>query len=224
MKTAVIIGDSHVDPSGGMPFGKDLAALLRAQGYDVTQAGVGATDARMWASAFVAVGSPVCNNAGRCVDPRTLPQSPDLLVISLGTNDAANAAVGGLSVTSAVADVKKVIAAFAPKAWFWVGPPWMGDKIKGYLNDAMAQFYNAANSAGVPIFDSRPSTKASVQAGSGDGVHLGPQGGQIWADAVASAIASTGGSGSSWKPLAIAAGILLSAGGLAWYLRKRVRR
>lgn len=49
MKTALIIGDSHVDPSGGMPFGAALKARLEQQGYTVTQAGVGATNAYQWA-------------------------------------------------------------------------------------------------------------------------------------------------------------------------------
>lgn len=176
MKTAVIIGDSHVDPSHGMPFGLDLAALLQAQGYSVVQAGVGATNARQWAAS-----NPVCNNLGRCVDKSSLPHSPDLLVISLGTNDAANAAAGGLPVSSVPIDIQRTVALFAPKQWFWIGPPTMRDNVQYYHNSAMAKLYDAARAANVPIFDSRPSTQAAVAAGSGDGVHLGANGADVWA-------------------------------------------
>jgi lysophospholipase L1-like esterase len=201
MKTALIIGDSHVDPSHGMPFGLDLAALLQAQGYAVVQAGVGATNARQWASS-----NPVCNNLGRCVDKNSLPHNPDLLVISLGTNDAANAAAGGLPVSSVPIDVQRIVGLFAPKQWLWIGPPMMGDKVQYYHNDAMARLYDAAHSANVPIFDSRPSTQAAVAAGSGDGVHLGANGADVWARS-ASKAASSQMSGTTMK-VAIGLGVV----------------
>lgn len=179
MNTALIIGDSHVDPTNGMPFGQELTSLLLAQGYDVWLNGVGASNAHMWATT-----NPVCNNTGRCVNKSDLPKNPDLLLVSLGTNDAANAAAGGQSVAAAVADLQKTIGSFAPKSSIWIGPPWMRETVAYYTNDAMAKLYDAAAAANVPIFDSRPATQQAVQAGSGDGVHLGEAGAKIWAAAV----------------------------------------
>lgn len=214
MKTAVIIGDSHVDPSGGMPFGASLKMRLEQQGYVVTQAGVGGTNAYQWASQRT-----VCNNVGRCVDQHTVPHQPDLLVISLGTNDAANALAGGRSMPNAVADVQRIIAQYAPSKVFWVGPPAtrQGTAYTYYTNAGVAQFYAAADAADASIFDSRPVTKPFVDAGSGDGVHLGSKGGAAWADAVANAIAS-----SSWKTIAVAGGVVAVALGAVWWIKHRL--
>ena len=211
MKTAVIIGDSHVDPSGGMPFGLALKARLEQMGYTVVQAGVGATNAHQWSHQ-----QSVCNNVGRCVDQGTLPHQPDLLVISLGTNDAANALAGGQSMATAVADVGLLEKQYGASQTFWVGPPATreGTSYPYYTSSGVSQFYDAAHAAWMSIFDSRPATKPFVDAGSGDGVHLGPQGGAAWADAVASAI--------SWRRPAVK--IALGAGtvglivlGVLWY-------
>jgi lysophospholipase L1-like esterase len=217
MKTALIIGDSHVDPSGGMPFGADLKKRLEQQGYTVTQAGVGATNAHQWAHQ-----ANVCNNNGRCVDQHTLPHRPDLLVISLGTNDAANALAGGQSMAASVADVQRIIQQYAPGQVFWVGPPAtrQGTAYTYYTNAGVAQYYAAADAADVAIFDSRPVTKPYVDAGSGDGVHLGPQGGAAWADAVAKAIASP----SNWKTIAVVGSIVVATSGIVWWLKQRVLR
>lgn len=182
MATALIIGDSHVEPASS--FAQALAAKLKAQGYTVTIAGVGSSNAYMWANQ-----QTVCRS-GRCVDQATLPHRPDLLVISLGTNDAANAAAGGRAVTTVPPEIKRIVSAYSPSRWFWIGPPATRDNVEWYTNAGIAKFYAAANASGVSIYDSRPATRAAVAAGSGDGVHLGPQGAQVWANAVASAIAS----------------------------------
>jgi len=180
-KTALIIGDSHVEPVGA--FGPDLAKLLQAQGYIVTVAGVGSSNGLMWATR-----QTVCRpDNSWCVDQSKLPHSPDLLIVSLGTNDAANAAAGGRSVTQAVADIKKAIASYNAKQTFWIGPPATRGNVPYYTNAAVAAFYKAAGSA---VFDSRPATQAAVNAGQGDGVHLYGAGAQTWASAVAKAISS----------------------------------
>jgi lysophospholipase L1-like esterase len=202
VKTALIIGDSHVDPSAHAAFGQDLAALLIAQGYVVTQAGVGATSARMWATQ-----NPVCNQNGRCVNKQSLPQRPDLLVISLGTNDAANAQAGGASVASAVADVERVVQQLAPKRAFWVGPPWMRGNVAFYTPAGVDAFYNAADNSSLDIFDSRSVTQQAVMGGSGDGVHLTGAGAQQWANAVANKIKSTSTSATAVK-VAIGLGVV----------------
>jgi lysophospholipase L1-like esterase len=183
MKTALIIGDSHVEPSGA--FGPDLARLLEAQGYAVTVAGVGSSNAHQWANQNV-----VCRpNRSWCVDQTKLPHRPDLLVISLGTNDAANAAAGGPSPSASVSDVKRIIARYNPVRYFWIGPPATNDTVPYYTNVAIAAYYNAAKASGLSIFDSRGVTAPLVAAKLGDGVHLYGSGAQTWANKVASAIA-----------------------------------
>jgi lysophospholipase L1-like esterase len=205
-KTALIIGDSHVEPAS--PFAQKLGALLEAQGFTVTIAGVGSSNARQWAT------QKIVSRTGRSVVQANLPHGPDLLLISLGTNDAANAAAGGPAVSTVPPEIKQIVSAYAPGSWLWIGPPWMRDNAQFYLNDAMQKLYAAAHGAGVPIFDSRPSTKAIVQAGSGDGIHLGPQGAGLWADAVAKAIG-----GGLVKILLLAGAVV--AGYFAW---KKFRR
>lgn len=193
MKTALIIGDSHVDPV--FTLGGELSRLLAAQGYTVTVAGVGGTSARSWLTQ-----NPVCR-PGRCVDLDTLPKRPDLLLVSLGSNDIANMALSKGQPEPIVTDTQKLIARFAPAASIWIGPPWFGDR-GYYRNDQAARLYDAAQRAGVPIFDSRPSTRAAVEGGLGDGVHLGAAGSKGWAAAVIS------GAGSTWlSALAVAAAL-----------------
>lgn len=177
MPSALIIGDSHVEPAGA--FGPDLAKLLQAQGYSVTVAGVGSSNGMMWATRQV-----VCRpDKSWCVDQSKLPHSPDLLIVSLGTNDAANAAAGGRSVSLAVADIKKAISSYNAKQTFWIGPPATRGNVKYYTNAAVDAFYNAAGSA---VFDSRPVT--SQHLNTGDGVHLYGSGAQAWANAAVAAI------------------------------------
>jgi len=194
MKTALIVGDSHVDPVFFL--GAELARLLVAQGYTVTVAGVGGTSAQSWLT------SPVCR-PGRCVDVDTLPKRPDLLLVSLGTNDAANMALSKGQPEPIVSAMQKVVARFSPKASIWIGPPWLGDR-GWYKNEHTARLYDAAQRAGVPIFDSRAATRAAVELGSGDGVHLGAAGSKTWAAAVIS------GAGSAWLS-ALAVGATLAA-------------
>lgn len=177
MPTALIIGDSHVDHS---PMAAEMKRLLEAKGLAVTVAGVGATSALTWLNQ-----NPVCRpNRDWCVDVNTLPKRPDWLLVSLGTNDAANMAVSNGHPEPIVSNVRKLIARFAPKSSIWIGPPWLGDKVTYYTNQDNERLYAAAARAGVPIFDSRIPTRSFVEAGSGDGVHLGPVGQKAWAVAV----------------------------------------
>lgn len=184
VKTALIIGDSHVEPTGS--FGPALVARLQEQGYTVMIAGVGSTNAHQWATQNV-----VCRpDKSRCVDLSQLPQRPDLLVISLGTNDAANAAAGGAPVSASVADVKRVIAKFSPSNYFWIGPPATRGNVAYYTPAAIDNYYRAARAGGLSIFDSRGVTGPIVAAGHGDGVHLYGADAQLWAAAVAKGISS----------------------------------
>jgi len=192
MATALIIGDSHVDHS---PMADEMKRLLAAKGYTTTIAGVGATSALSWLNQ-----NPVCRpNKAWCVDKTTLPSRPDLLLVSLGTNDAANMAVSKGQPEPIVSNVRKLIARFAPGSSIWIGPPWLVDnKVPGYTNADNARLYNAAARAGVPIFDSRVPTRSIVEAGSGDGIHLGLQGQKVWAAAV---VAAVGKKAFPWVPV-----------------------
>lgn len=208
MKTALVIGDSHVDWS---PLGKALDAELKTLGYQVTRAGVGATAAKTWINK-----EPVCRPDGtHCVTKANLPKGADLLVIVLGTNDAANAhAAGGNLNTQAENNVKliqKLADSFSSKSVLWVGPPTMRDNHKHYTNDVMATLYDAAKRLNVPVLDSRPATKLLVETGDGDGVHVGKKGGKAWAKAIAEAITTPPGKiqKGSMEPWVMLAGILL---------------
>ena len=87
MKTALVIGDSHVDTTDAYlknkktaNFGLILAGKLAAQGFAVTTAGVGGSTVADWLKATVC-------RSGKCVTPGDLPKSPDLLIVVLGSND-----------------------------------------------------------------------------------------------------------------------------------------
>lgn len=151
----------------------------------MTVAGVGATNAYQWATQ-----GTVCRpDRSRCIEQRQVPHNPDLLVISLGTNDAANAAAGGRSVSTVPQAIKQIVGSYDPRFWMWIGPPATRDgSVPYYTNAGISQLYSAAKAAGVAIFDSRAATSVMVAAGSGDGVHLGPAGAQVWAAAVAAAL------------------------------------
>lgn len=218
MKTALIIGDSHVDHS---LLAKYLKAELEAQGYTPTFAGVGSSAATTWLN-----NTKVCRpKKDYCVDQDELPKNPDLLIISLGTNDAANAASSGGDLASKcdkiVQQIGKLAAKYAPGKLLWVGPPWMRDTWKWGKNEYMAQLYDAANRAGVPIFDSREPTRDLVNAGSGDGVHLGDKGSKVWAQAIA---ASLQGAGPTIKKASVAIPLVLAfAAAGAWLVYSRTR-
>lgn len=179
MKTALVIGDSHVDTTDAYlknkktaNFGLILAGKLAAQGYTVTTAGVGGSTVADWLK------TTVCRS-GKCVTPGDLPKSPDLLIVVLGSNDMGK----GGNPASVVANFVALANRFTPKRVLWVGPPQMRSST-GYNNANMAKLYAAA---GGSIFDSRPSTRAAVDAGDGDGIHSGPASAEAWASAVASA-------------------------------------
>jgi hypothetical protein len=143
-------------------------------------------------------------------------------LISLGTNDAANTAAssGGVGdYSKIVTQVQQLAARFAPKDWIWIGPPWMGDKIQWARNVYMSRLYDAADEAGVPIFDSRDVTRPYVEQGSGDGVHLGPVGAKAWGDAVADKLEARAAVRAAMPY--VATGAALAAGfGLYWLWRR----
>jgi lysophospholipase L1-like esterase len=186
MKTCLVIGDSHVDSSGlALPLRSELEKL----GYSVTMAGVGATAATTWTNK-----NPVCRpKKDKCIDKDKLPKGVDLLVVSLGTNDCANASAANADKKARAEENLKLIQslkdAFGAKDMFWIGPPQMSDGMKHYTNENMDYIYKAADAAGVKIFDSRPVTKKLREtSGDQDAVHFYGKKGRPWAEAVAKAI------------------------------------
>ena len=179
MSSILIIGDSHVD---GTAFGIKLESKLKALGHKVTRAGVGATSATQWLS-----GKACRPKKDKCVSVESLPKGVDLLLISLGTNDAANAgaakkdpAAAGVKIAG---QMKELAQLFGAARTIWIGPPWQrGGKYYSQAN--MDALYDAAPQSGLELFDSRPSTKDGVIAGSGDGIHPGQKTADQWAQAV----------------------------------------
>jgi len=215
----LIVGDSHVDTTDAYLnsktacFGDVLAKKLSALGHNVTVAGVGGSTVADW------LGEEV-SRKGKSIRPSELPQSPDLLMVVLGSNDMGK----GGDAASAVADFPKLVERFNPSKSLWIGPPRMRSTSK-YNNENMGKLYDAATAAGLPIFDSRPATTPDVDAGDGDGIHSGPKSAEAWASAVAAAVgggssAPTGSAGSSFaKPALIIGGIALVGVLLAFALR-----
>lgn len=213
MPSALIIGDSHVHATA---FGSALESQLKVAGWDVTRAGVGATSSKSWTN-----GHPCTPNKSKCVNVDDLPKGTDLLLISLGTNDGANAAVGGKTDQAAyaagVADrIAELARTFGAKRTLWILPPWQRGNVTWYTQDAMEYVYAAAPKAaeaGVELFDSRPSTEALVKGGSGDGVHPSLTCAKQWAAAVVAQIQGTSGKAiaASGPSLLIIAGVAVAA-------------
>jgi len=190
MLTAAIIGDSHVD-------GSNLASAIRdglqRRGYAVTTAGVGATSAGSWTK-----DGPACRpNKSKCVAKTSIPRPVDLLVVSLGTNDQANAYVAGADLAKrGDQNLTKILSLgdkFDAGRVVWIAPPWMGDRVRGYRNDAMRAIYAAADRRRVPYFDSARLTRPWVEAGAGDGVHVYGAKARAWGEAVLAYIDQGGG-------------------------------
>lgn len=185
---ALIIGDSMVD---GSPLAKRLGELLAADGYAVTQSGLGATSADSWDD-----GDDVIKRAHKSIDTAKLPRGVDLLVVSLGTNDGANAYRAGGDLAAKAAKTASRMATIAQlygaRRTVWVLPPWMRDNVAWYRQAAMEYVYQAAPASGLELFDSRPVTREGVLAGSGDGVHPGAKLQRQWAEAIHAQISGGG--------------------------------
>lgn len=217
MKTAVIIGDSHVDSS---VLATTLKSGLKSLGYDAKDYGIASSSAATWLN-----NDKICrpkNLGNKCVDKTQISKSPDLLIISLGTNDCAGSKPSAAKAEEVVARIKKLAAYFDPKQLVWIGPPWLKDTWPTAKNDFMEPLYEAAKRTNTQIFDSRISTRQAVEAGSGDGVHLGSEGSKIWGNAVIDSIkglpiATT--QSSKWIIAGIASTIVLAA--IAVFVAKR---
>jgi lysophospholipase L1-like esterase len=180
-KRIVIIGDSHVDAS---TFGRVLESMLRERGANVTRFGWGGSAGRTWLA-----GNP---SLGKQYTLAQVNQSGpyDLALVCLGTNDGANseaaAAQGGPSMVAGVAtaskQIKQVADALDAKRVVWIGPPAMGDITRYYTSASVNEVWRVTSPLfGSDAIDSREATRPYV---SGDGVHLGREGGTAWAQFV----------------------------------------
>jgi lysophospholipase L1-like esterase len=177
---ALIIGDSHVDWGR---FGKALQTKLQQAGYQVTRAGAGGTSAASWAS-----GKACTPNKSKCVNVSSLKGPWDLVLISLGTNDAANGNKAGKLPARAVLTanrISQIAAKLGGKRTIWILPPVLRGNIKWYTQPAANAIYKAAPQARVELFDSRTYTGGVITEKSGDGVHPGPKVAEKWASGVA---------------------------------------
>ena len=213
MPSALIIGDSHVDDWS--PFGSKLVSKLKKAGYTVRREGLGGSTSKNWAN-----GSP-CKLKGRCLKVADLPKGVDLLLICLGTNDGANAAAAksdpAKAANAVVQNIKRLEATLAAKRTVWLLPPWQRGSMKHYTQDAMEYVYAAAPASGVELFDSRPSTKALVEGGSGDGVHPTGKSATAWADAILAQVRA----GAVRPRMGAIVGGLVSGLVIAYWLKRR---
>lgn len=189
-RRVLLIGDSHLASSR---FGVELTARLRARGAQVTNRAVGGSSARSWTS-----GGPVCRpgTSEGCerLDEVVRAGPWHVVLVSLGTNDAANAHAEGTDPARAaertVARLLELERALAPAQVWFIGPPRMGRTSGHYTDATMRPVADAmARSLGRYV-DSR-----AVAHVDGDGVHVGPEGARRWADATMRRLDAVGSAG-----------------------------
>lgn len=225
----VIIGDSHTQTG----LGGELVPLLEAAGAKVTNVGIGGTSVEQWlrpVACFPGKDKDGCKADTKRTRIADVGQF-DLVIVSLGTNDGANAAAGGKPNGSFAGPwVPKLIQAasrLAPRM-FYVGPPAMRGTQPHYTDANIQPYFEAARAVlGGAAIDSYTVTKPFV-ATSGDGVHLskGSQAAKQWARAAFDAITAKqpykrGGAGGGKTSMAALTAL---AGGLIIYLWWRGRQ
>jgi hypothetical protein len=217
-KRILLTGDSHMEWS---PFGSKLEELLRASGATVVRMAIGGSAARQWAS-----GKPVCrtmNGEKKCLSAAELRAAGpfDLAIVSMGTNDAANASAANADRTraaeQAATDIETFMGLVGAPPFIVVGPPTLKDKLAHYTNANMTPLVDVFSRRFAGRFvDSRP-----VPHPDGDSVHMGRQGGAAWAqyvfDRLGSTAAATGGGGSSFMPLFVVGALAA----IAWWRYRR---
>jgi len=214
MPSALIVGDSHVDWTA---FAKALNTKVAALGYEVTNAGIGATSARSWLK------DKTCRpKKDKCVKVSHLQKTGpwDLVLISLGTNDAANANKAGVDAGAKTAErVKKLAAKLGGRRTIWILPPVLRGNKKWYTSKAVKTVYTHAPESGLELFNSLPVTQEVITKKSGDGIHPGSSVGKKWAQAVGAQIQQAPSpQGSIWMGLALVAGSWLA---WTWWKRQR---
>jgi hypothetical protein len=226
-KRILLTGDSHMEWS---PFGSKLEAKLKAAGARVSRLAIGGSAAYQWAS-----GKPVCRTISgqkKCLSAADLKAAGpfDIAIISLGTNDGANASAAKTDLAAAaavaVADIKKLATAIGADQTWLVGPPTMGENDKKVTKDRSIPHYTNRNmefvyAAAAPVFGSLliDSRAANPGAPDGDGVHVGKASGEKWAQLVFDRVA--GGAVKASKSILPMVAVGLGAAALALYLWRR---
>lgn len=211
----LLLGDSHT--VGG--YGSELERLFKARGDAVTRiAHVGAAAGDYLTGKYA--------NEYAALKGRSF----DVVVITLGTNDAA--ATDYIAPSRTAERIKALADGLTSRATWYVGPPsFSANAARTYnpvfakedLNSRAAKVFAAvAPSFGDRAIDARPSTLPFVKQ---TDIHLGPQGGAAWAQAVFGRVA-----GAPLAPGAPALGggfpvvpLLLIAGAAFWWWRRRGR-
>jgi lysophospholipase L1-like esterase len=177
-KSILIMGDSHVD---GTPMGITLEKMLTESGASVKRFGWGGSAARTWLAGKKARGKQFTVQQVKDGGPY------DIAIISLGTNDAANAGVGTqdpakltAEAVKAVGQIKQIADTVGAKDTWWVEPPLMKDTVKHYTNFNV----NFVRQEGRKVFGERAIDATSVGTPDSDGVHLYSVGGKAWAKVV----------------------------------------
>ena len=215
----LLLGDSHT--VGG--YGSELERLFKARGDAVTRiAHVGAAAGDYLTGKYA--------NEYAALKGRPF----DVVVITLGTNDAA--ATDYIAPSRTAERIKALADGLTSRATWYVGPPSFSDNAARTYNPAFAGPPGAGkdlNSRAAKVFaavapafgdraiDARPSTLPFVKQSD---IHLGPQGGAAWAKFVFDRVAGAPLAPGSGGGLPVVPLLLLGVAGAAfWWWRRRGR-
>jgi len=204
-KRVLLVGDSH--SVGG--YGKRLAALFAQEGASVESLAVGGMAARDFA-------------VGKYADEFRSQGRVDVLVVSLGTNDASN--LEGVPLRKVAEYTRKLAVDSGASVAFYVGPPAFADGIAKSLypvfasydlNQRAADVYKAVSSSfpGI-VIDSRPLTADLI---SQRDIHFSAANGAKWAERVFQQLKFPRQEGSLAGPLSFGVAVFL----LGWMLTRR---
>lgn len=185
----LLLGDSHTVGS----YGKTLKALFEREGHVVDLVGrIGAS-----ANSYLTGGWKKLSGVGDFDAVRS--QSYDLLVLSLGTNDAANMAAGSAPAAQvAAAKLKQLADAVQATQVVYVGPPaFSGTAALNYnpvfkvenLNSRAERLWQATAPLFSRALDPRSATQPFVSL---TDIHFKAPGGEAWAAYVYDAVKKTG--------------------------------
>jgi len=171
-KRVLLVGDSH--SVGG--YGLRLEALFREAGADVKRLAVGGMAARDFA-------------VGKYSDEFRAMMPADVLVVSLGTNDASN--LEGVPLAKVAQYTRQLAVDSGASVAFYVGPPAFADGIARTLYPVFANYnlnqraedvYKAvAKTFPGIIIDSRPLTSDLISTRD---IHFSSSNGKKWAERV----------------------------------------
>lgn len=207
----LLIGDSHTVGA----YGRTLESLFKDAGAQVVRvANVGAVVGHYLPGAKYDAQLPV-------------GQAFDLLVVTLGTNDAAN--IEGVPPPRFVERVQQLASRFNARDVWYVGPPAFSENAaatynrvlfaKENLNSRSDKLFRAAQATfGNRAIDPRAATAPFVHP---TDIHLPTAGGRAWAQFVFDRIRATPASGGNAAGGFPWLGVLLGLGLALWWRRRR---